>query len=93
LDHPAPEIDAFLESDMRKALNEKNRPLMDEGRPKGHFIVDGPWARETYRSIELRACAIESLQHYGIILPNWFTEGFDTKDLQEAKALIEELRR
>jgi predicted ATPase len=24
---------------------------------------------------------------------NWFTEGFDTKDLQEAKALIEELSR
>jgi predicted ATPase len=23
---------------------------------------------------------------------NWFTEGFDTKDLQEAKVLIEELR-
>jgi hypothetical protein len=23
---------------------------------------------------------------------NWFTEGFDTKDLQEAKALIETLR-
>ena len=22
---------------------------------------------------------------------NWFTEGFDTKDLQEAKSLIEEL--
>ena len=22
---------------------------------------------------------------------NWFTEGFETKDLQEAKALIEEL--
>ena len=22
---------------------------------------------------------------------NWFTEGFDTKDLQEAKALLEEL--
>jgi hypothetical protein len=22
---------------------------------------------------------------------SWFTEGFDTKDLQEAKALIEEL--
>ena len=26
-------------------------------------------------------------------LYNWFTEGFDTKDLQEAKALLEELRR
>ena len=24
---------------------------------------------------------------------NWFTEGFDTKDLQEAKALLEELAR
>jgi predicted ATPase len=23
---------------------------------------------------------------------HWFTEGFDTKDLQEAKALLEELR-
>jgi predicted ATPase len=23
----------------------------------------------------------------------WFTEGFDTKDLQEAKALLEELSR
>ena len=23
---------------------------------------------------------------------NWFTEGFDTKDLQEAKTLLEELR-
>jgi hypothetical protein len=22
---------------------------------------------------------------------NWFTEGFDTKDLQEAKALLEQL--
>ena len=24
---------------------------------------------------------------------NWFTEGFDTRDLQEAKALLEELNR
>jgi predicted ATPase len=24
---------------------------------------------------------------------NWFTEGFDTKDLQEAKALIEQLNQ
>jgi hypothetical protein len=23
---------------------------------------------------------------------NWFTEGFDTEDLQEAQALLEELR-
>ncbi len=24
---------------------------------------------------------------------NWFTEGFDTRDLQDAKALLEELER
>ncbi len=24
-------------------------------------------------------------------IDNWFTEGFDTKDLQEAKALLKEL--
>jgi predicted ATPase len=24
---------------------------------------------------------------------NWFTEGFDTKDLQEAKVLLEDLQR
>jgi hypothetical protein len=24
---------------------------------------------------------------------NWFTEGFDTKDLKEAKALLEELAK
>ena len=55
LDHAALEIDAFLESDTRKVLNEKNRPLMDEGCLKKRFIVDDPWARKTYRSIELSA--------------------------------------
>jgi len=30
----------------------------------------------------------------GLLAPiyNWFTEGFDTRDLREAKALLEELR-
>jgi hypothetical protein len=30
---------------------------------------------------------------YGLLAPvyNWFTEGFDTKDLQEARVLLEEL--
>lgn len=34
-------------------------------------------------------------EHFGLILIEiyeWFTEGLDTKDLQEAKALINELR-
>ncbi len=31
---------------------------------------------------------------YDLLAPiyNWFTEGFDTTDLQEAKALLDELR-
>ena len=30
---------------------------------------------------------------YGLLAPvyGWFTEGFDTKDLQEAKALLDEI--
>jgi predicted ATPase len=35
-----------------------------------------------------RAAARELLA----LIYNWFTEGFDTADLQEAKALLEELR-
>jgi len=32
---------------------------------------------------------------YDLLAPvyNWFTEGFDTRDLKEAKALIDELRK
>ena len=32
---------------------------------------------------------------YQLLAPvyGWFTEGFDTRDLQEAKALLDELRR
>ena len=32
---------------------------------------------------------------YELLAPvyGWFTEGFDTKDLQEAKVLLEELQR
>jgi predicted ATPase len=33
------------------------------------------------------------VEAYNLLAPvyNWFTEGFDTPDLQEAKALLEEL--
>jgi hypothetical protein len=37
------------------------------------------WGKEA----EARKCLAE--------ISGWFTEGFDTKDLQEAKALLEEL--
>jgi predicted ATPase len=58
--------------------------------------------RQQAKSWELRAAV--SLSHlwqqqgkraeaYGLLAPiyNWFTEGFDTADLQEAKALLKEL--
>jgi hypothetical protein len=38
------------------------------------------------RAKESRVCSLENLQPV-----NWFTEGFDTADLQEAKALLEAL--
>jgi predicted ATPase len=33
------------------------------------------------------------LVQFGLLAPvyGWFTEGFDTRDLEEAKALLEEL--
>jgi predicted ATPase len=54
------------------------------------------------KSLELRAAMSLSqlwqqqgkkTEAYNLLAPvyNWFTEGFDTKDLQEAKALLEEL--
>ena len=59
-------------------------------------------AQQTAKSWELRAATslarlwrqqgrqAEARQLLGEIY-NWFTEGFDTKDLQQAKALLEEL--
>jgi predicted ATPase len=61
-------------------------------------------AREQHaKFVELRAaCSLARLwrsqgkveQAYHLLAPiyNWFTEGFDTRDLQEAKALLGELR-
>jgi len=58
--------------------------------------------RQQAKSLELRAAtSLARLWHqqgrqqeaHAVLsdIYNWFTEGFDTKDLQEAKALIEEL--
>ena len=55
------------------------------------------------KSLELRAATSlarlwqhqgKSAEAHDLLAPvyNWFTEGFDTKDLQEAKALVEELQ-
>ena len=58
--------------------------------------------RQQAKSLELRATTSlarlwqqqgRSLEEHRMLseIYGWFTEGFDTKDLQEAKALLEEL--
>jgi len=58
--------------------------------------------RQEAKSLELRAAMSLSrlwqyqgkrTEAYNLLMPiyNWFTEGFDTADLQEAKALLEAL--
>lgn len=81
-------------------------PLLPDpqGKAKAYFLKAIAIAqRQQAKSWELRATASlarlwqqQDKRHeaYKMLLAvyNWFTEGFDTKDLQEAKALIEELR-
>ena len=50
--------------------------ISDIGEPR-------PLARQTGRRDEARAMLAE--------IYNWFTEGFDTADLKDAKALLDEL--
>ena len=58
--------------------------------------------RQSAKSLELRATMSlvrlrqqqgKRVEAHALLseIYNWFTEGFDTKDLQEARALIEEL--
>jgi predicted ATPase len=68
-----------------------------------NYLASLDWAHQQQaKSWELRtATSLARLwqrqgkcqEAYGLLAPvyNWFTEGFDTKDLQEAKALLEEL--
>jgi predicted ATPase len=69
-----------------------------------NFHASLDWARRQQAKMwELRtstslACLWQSQgrrqEAYELLTPvyNWFTEGFDTKDLQEAKSLLAELR-
>src|SRR5690242_21869858 len=69
-----------------------------------NYLSSLDWARrQQARSWELRTViSLARLwqgqgrrqEAYALLTPvyNWFTEGFDTKDLQEAKSLLAELR-
>jgi predicted ATPase len=75
-----------------------DRPLLAASRKTVTLGSQGPKAK----SLELRAATSLAClwQHQGkkaaahqmlAEIYHWFTEGFDTKDLQEAKALLEGL--
>jgi predicted ATPase len=81
-------------------LTLKNDP---EGAEK-NYLASLDWAREQQaKSWELRTSTSlarlwqgqdKRREAYELLAPvyNWFTEGFDTKDLKEAEALLDELR-
>ena len=72
-------------------------------RPKPASTTPSPWPRrQQAKSLELRAAMSlgrlwqqqgKRLEAYPLLAPiyDWFTEGFETADLQEAKALLETL--
>jgi predicted ATPase len=74
-----------------------------EGEAEGYFLKSLEIAqRQQAKSLELRAATSlarlwqqqsKRTEAHKLLseIYNWFTEGFDTKDLQEAKALLEEL--
>jgi predicted ATPase len=91
---------------LAEILRLKGWMLMSQGDLGGaeqNYLASLDWARQQQaKSWELRtATSLARLwQQQGKIseahtllsdVYNWFTEGFDTKDLQEAKALLEEL--
>ena len=73
------------------------------GGAEGNFLASLDWARrQQAKSWELRTSTSlarlwqsqgKRQDAYQLLAPvyDWFTEGFDTKDLQEAKALLDEL--
>jgi predicted ATPase len=89
-----------------EALRLKGWMLSLKGDPEGaerNFLASLDWARRQQAKMwELRTSTSlarlwqsqgKQQEAYGLLAPvyNWFTEGFDTKNLLEAKALLGEL--
>ena len=89
-----------------EALRIKGRLLSPKGDPAGaerSYIASLDWARQQQaKSWELRTATSYARlmrdqgqigEAYELLAPvyNWFTEGFATKDLKDAKALLEEV--
>jgi predicted ATPase len=80
--HPAPHTQAEVESCFRQALDIARRQQAKSWELRAAMSLARLWQRQGKRA--------EAYQLLAEIY-DWFTEGFDTADLQEAKALLEEL--
>jgi predicted ATPase len=97
--------DKWLEADIHRITGEVTllSPERDATKAQSHFERALEIARaQQARSWELRAATSlarlcrdqgRRVEAYGLLAPvyGWFTEGFDTLDLKEARALLEEL--
>jgi hypothetical protein len=79
---PNPQAEAEAEECFRQALEVARKQSAKSLELRAVMSLSRLWQRQGKKD-EARQMLAEI---YG-----WFTEGFDTKDLQEAKALIEEL--
>jgi tetratricopeptide (TPR) repeat protein len=80
--HPTPSTQAEAEACFHKAIEVARRQQAKSWELRAATSLARLWQRQSKRKEAHKLLA----EIYG-----WFTEGFDTKDLQEAKALLEEL--
>jgi predicted ATPase len=81
-EHPTPHTQAEVETCFRQALAIARRQQAKSWELRAAMSLAGLWQQQGKRA-EAHQLLAETY--------NWFTEGFDTPDLQEAKALLEEL--
>jgi predicted ATPase len=91
-------------SEVLRVRGEVLRRMDLEGEAEAAFVTSIEFSRQQQaKSWELRATGSlaqlwrsqgKRKQGHDLLAPvyNWFTEGFDTKDVKEAKVLLEELR-
>jgi predicted ATPase len=93
----------FYEAELHRLRAELLLALSDQASAEEQLHKAVAVAREqSAKSLELRATASlarlwrdqgKRAEAHGLLAPvyNWFTEGFDTRDLKEAKALLDKL--
>jgi predicted ATPase len=79
---PSPQAEAEAEACFHKAIEVARQQSAKSWELRAVMSLSRLWQQQGKKEEAHRMLAE---------IYNWFTEGFDTKDLQEAKALLEEL--